>query len=196
MDLLAGASLAIGTFLVLALIIGVVAFVVLFARRGDSGTARAGSGIAELSRRAGTLLVRLDDAVREAEGEVGYAVAQFGTERAKPFAASLDDAKGKLAEAFRTRDRDAWCALLDGTDACFSPVLEWNEAPRHPHLMARQTFVEIDGIAQPAPAPRFSRSVPDLPTPPAENDADVAAALAPWLSPARIATLRSDGTIR
>ena len=103
MDLLAGASLAIGTFLVLALIIGVVAFVVLFARRGDRATSRAGSGIAELSRRAGTLLVRLDDAVREAEGEVGYAVAQFGTERAKPFADSLDDAQRKLAEAFRLR---------------------------------------------------------------------------------------------
>ncbi|NYF09957.1 ElaB/YqjD/DUF883 family membrane-anchored ribosome-binding protein [Leifsonia sp. AK011] len=103
MDLLAGASLAIGTFLVLALIIGVVAFAVLFVRRGDSRTARAGSGIAELSRRAGTLLVRLDDAVREAEDEVGYAVAQFGTDRAQPFADSLDDAQRKLAEAFRLR---------------------------------------------------------------------------------------------
>ncbi len=110
MDLLAGASLAIGTFLVLALIIGIVAFAVLFARRGDSASARAGSGIADLSRRAGTLLVRLDDAVREAEAEVGYATAQFGAERAAPFADSLADARRKLAEAFRLRQ-----ALDDAT---------------------------------------------------------------------------------
>jgi len=68
--------------------------------------------------------------------------------------------KLRLADVFRTRTRDEWCALLEGSDACFAPVLDWDEAPAHPHNVARGTFVEVDGVVQPAPAPRFSRSVP------------------------------------
>jgi alpha-methylacyl-CoA racemase len=64
----------------------------------------------------------------------------------------------KFAAIFRTRTRQEWCALLEGTDACFAPVLTSAEAARHPHLKARRTFVEIDGVVQPAPAPRFSRT--------------------------------------
>jgi len=64
----------------------------------------------------------------------------------------------KLAEIFKTRTRDEWCALLESTDVCFAPVLSMEEAPGHPHNAARQTFVEVDGITQPAPAPRFSRT--------------------------------------
>ncbi len=71
--------------------------------------------------------------------------------------------KTTLAEVFRTKTRDEWCALLEGTDACVAPVLSWNEAPTHPHHRARGTFIEIDGVVQHAPAPRFSRTVPDLP---------------------------------
>jgi alpha-methylacyl-CoA racemase len=67
---------------------------------------------------------------------------------------------GRLAQVFRTKSLDEWCALLDGTNTCFSPVLTVEEAPRHPHLAARGTFMEVDGIVQPAPAPRFSRSTP------------------------------------
>ena len=63
----------------------------------------------------------------------------------------------KLAAAFKMRTREEWRALLEGTDACFAPVLTLAEAARHPHLRARETFVEIDGVTQPAPAPRFSR---------------------------------------
>jgi alpha-methylacyl-CoA racemase len=74
-----------------------------------------------------------------------------------------DDLKGEIAAVFRTRTRDEWCALLEGTDACFAPVLELSEAPGHPHNAARGTFVEIDGLVQNAPAPRFSRSAPDRP---------------------------------
>ena len=103
MDLLAGAGLAIGTFLVLAVGIGVAGFIVLFRRRGDSDSRSSGSGIADLNRRSGTLLVRLDDAVRAAEGEVGYAIAQFGTDRAQPFSDALEDARERLAHAFRLR---------------------------------------------------------------------------------------------
>lgn len=64
----------------------------------------------------------------------------------------------RLEALFLTRTRDEWCALLEGTDACFAPVLDWNEAPRHPHNDARETFIDIDGVTQPAPAPRFSRT--------------------------------------
>ncbi len=66
--------------------------------------------------------------------------------------------RARLAAVFQTRTRDAWCALLEGTDACFAPVLDWDEAPRHPHNQARDTFVEIDGVVQPAAAPRLSRT--------------------------------------
>ena len=66
--------------------------------------------------------------------------------------------KLRLAEVFRTRTRDEWCQLLEGCDACFTPVLDWDEAPEHPHNQARQTFVDLDGVVQPAPAPRFTRT--------------------------------------
>lgn len=75
-------------------------------------------------------------------------------------------AKQVLAEKFKTRTRDEWCALLEGSDACFAPVLTADEAPGHPHLVARGTFVEVEGVMQPAPAPRFSRSQCALPQPP------------------------------
>jgi alpha-methylacyl-CoA racemase len=64
--------------------------------------------------------------------------------------------KAKVAALFLTRTRDEWCALLDGTDACFAPVLSLAEAPHHPHNTARGTFVEDSGMVMPAPAPRFS----------------------------------------
>ena len=73
------------------------------------------------------------------------------------------EAKARLAERFRTRTRDAWCALLEGTDACFAPVLSMREAPLHAHNVARATFVESDGVTQPAPAPRFARTPSELP---------------------------------
>jgi alpha-methylacyl-CoA racemase len=77
------------------------------------------------------------------------------------FAAQMDAGqwptlKDKLAAVFKTRSRDEWCALFDGTDACFAPVLSLGEAPRHAHNAARGTFLEEGGIVQPAPAPRFS----------------------------------------
>ena len=64
----------------------------------------------------------------------------------------------RLQRMFRMHPREHWCALLEGTDACFAPVLTLAEAARHPHLQARQTYVEQDGVVQPAPAPRFSRT--------------------------------------
>jgi alpha-methylacyl-CoA racemase len=70
--------------------------------------------------------------------------------------------KQKLEKIFKTRTRDEWCELMEGTDVCFAPVLDLAEAPDHPHNKARGTYVEIDGFAQPAPAPRFSRTVPEV----------------------------------
>ncbi|MFL6700019.1 MAG: CaiB/BaiF CoA transferase family protein [Vitreoscilla sp.] len=105
-------------------------------------------------------------------------------------------AKQVLAAKFSTRTRDEWSALLETSDACVSPVLSFGEASGHPHLKARGTFVEIDGIVQAAPAPRFSRSVPDLPTPPrAITPANTDAALSAWFDGARIAALRDAGLI-
>lgn len=86
--------------------------------------------------------------------------------------------KARLAEVFRTRTRDQWCALLEGSDACFAPVLDWDEAPRHPHNAARQTYLSLDGVVQPAPAPRFSRTPAD--TPQAALGATLDEALARW----------------
>ena len=68
------------------------------------------------------------------------------------------ESKAKLAALFRTRTRDEWCAILEGTDACFAPVLGMDEAHRHPHNAERGTFVERDGIVQPNAAPRLSRT--------------------------------------
>jgi alpha-methylacyl-CoA racemase len=69
-----------------------------------------------------------------------------------------------LESLFRTRTRREWCDLLEGSDACFAPVLSMSEAPSHPHNLARETFVETDGVVQPAPAPRFSATPTDHPT--------------------------------
>jgi alpha-methylacyl-CoA racemase len=74
--------------------------------------------------------------------------------------------KAKLAAVFKTRTREEWCAVMEGTDVCFAPVLSMTEAPAHPHNRARGTFLELAGVVQPAPAPRFSRSQPPVPEPP------------------------------
>ena len=64
----------------------------------------------------------------------------------------------KLEQLFETKSRQEWCDIMEGTDVCFAPVLNLKEAPDHPHNKARNTFVEVDGVVQPAPAPRFSRT--------------------------------------
>jgi len=64
--------------------------------------------------------------------------------------------KQKLAAIFRSEPSSHWCELLEGTDACFAPILSMTDAPHHPHNVARKTFLELDGVVQPAPAPRFS----------------------------------------
>ena len=116
--------------------------------------------------------------------------AAVGAQRER---ANWPKARELFAAKFRTRTRDEWCALLEGTDACFAPVLSLAEAPAHPHHAARGTFVTVDDIVQPAPAPRFSRTVPSHPTPPEKPDPR--AALAGWMTAAEIDALAESGTI-
>ncbi|MFZ0266709.1 CaiB/BaiF CoA transferase family protein [Caulobacter sp.] len=102
----------------------------------------------------------------------------------------------KLAAVIATKTRDAWCALMDGTDVCFAPVLTMDEAPGHPHNAARQTFVEVAGVTQPAPAPRFSATPGAIQGPPPKIGADNDAALADWgFSAEAIAVLREQGAL-
>lgn len=102
--------------------------------------------------------------------------------------ARWDEGKLKLAKLFRTKSRAEWVELLEGTDACFAPVLKVSEAPDHPHMQSRGIYADIGGITQPLPAPRFSRTVPATPTPPAGASlATDAEALAGWLAPDEIA---------
>lgn len=110
-----------------------------------------------------------------------------------------DDAtlREALAARFRTRTRAAWQSLLEGTDACFAPVLSMAEAPHHPHNVARGTFIDIDGLVQPAPAPRFSRTSPIPPRSPEAGRGDGAAALSDWgIAEGEIDALVQSGAIR
>jgi alpha-methylacyl-CoA racemase len=111
------------------------------------------------------------------------------------FAAQMDRSawpslKEKLGAVIKTKTRDEWDTVFEGSDACYAPVLSLSEAPHHPHNLARETFIEIDGVVQPAPAPRFSRSKPKVQGPVAGANND--AALAAWgFSESAIAALRA-----
>ena len=100
----------------------------------------------------------------------------------REFAPQFDPArwpalKRKLAEVIRTRTRDEWCRIMEGTDVCFAPILSMSEAPQHPHNRARGSFIEVAGVMQAAPTPRFERTPPDLPTAPHPVGSDTAAVL-------------------
>lgn len=88
--------------------------------------------------------------------------------------------KTKLAEVIKTKSRDEWCSLMEGTDVCFAPVLDLDEAPQHPHNRARETFVELDGVVQPAPAPRFSRTAPEIQSVPPQAGQHTQEVLSDW----------------
>jgi alpha-methylacyl-CoA racemase len=104
--------------------------------------------------------------------------------------------KTRFADAFRMRTRSEWCEQLDGLDACFAPVLTPLEAVEHPHAIARDAFVVRDGVPQPMPAPRFSRTTAELPPPPTHPGDDTEAALAGYgFSADEIAKLRAAGAL-
>lgn len=101
-----------------------------------------------------------------------------------------------IAERIRQRTRQAWCALLEGTDACFAPVLTMEEAASHPHAQAREAYVSVDGVVQPAPVPRFDRSTPEPPRPapnPGDHTDEVLAEAG--YSPESIEALREQGIV-
>jgi alpha-methylacyl-CoA racemase len=104
--------------------------------------------------------------------------------------------KARFAEIFKSKTRDEWSAIFDGTDACVVPVLSPWEAHLHPHNVARSTFVEVNGTVQPAPAPRFSRTPSAISKPPSPPGADTISALVEWGVPEDAVTkLRESGAL-
>jgi alpha-methylacyl-CoA racemase len=104
--------------------------------------------------------------------------------------------KERFTEIFLTKTRDEWCEIFEGSDACFAPVLSMTEAPQHPHNQHRGTFVERNGVVQPAPAPRFSRTTAEIQRPPAFPGQHTDEVLGDWGFDAEaIAKLRASGAI-
>jgi alpha-methylacyl-CoA racemase len=92
--------------------------------------------------------------------------------------------RARIAARFATRTLAEWTAVFDGTDACVEPVLSMRQAAGHPHLAARGTYTQVDGVTQPAPAPRFSATPGTLRRPPARPGADTAEVARDWGVPA------------
>jgi len=109
--------------------------------------------------------------------KLGVDQDEFGSQYAQE---SWPGLSSRLEAVFKTRSRDEWCELLEGTDACFAPVLDLSEAAQHPHNRARKTHIEVGGMMQPAPAPRFSRTQPEVAFAPHERGADLAAVIKDW----------------
>ncbi|HZI45385.1 MAG TPA: CaiB/BaiF CoA-transferase family protein [Ilumatobacter sp.] len=174
------------------------------------------SGMHDVSRRGANMLdtgAHFYDTYECADGEyisIGSIEPQFyaellrltGLEGDARFANQHDRAawpslKTLLAELFRSKTRAEWCAVMEHTDVCFAPVLRLDEAPNHPHNAARATFVEAFGALQPAPAPRFSRTVPELSQPPAHDGQHTSEVLVDWgIAPERVEALIDSGAVR
>jgi alpha-methylacyl-CoA racemase len=107
-----------------------------------------------------------------------------------------DSLREKLAHVIAQKSQAEWCEIMDATDVCFAPVLDLDEAPKHPHNVARQTFVELEGVVQPAPAPRFSATPGAIQGPPPSIGAHDQEALGDWgFSPAAIEALKASGAL-
>jgi crotonobetainyl-CoA:carnitine CoA-transferase CaiB-like acyl-CoA transferase len=103
--------------------------------------------------------------------------------------------KQVFADRFKRRTRAEWVRKFEGQEVCFAPVLSFEDAFKHPHLRARRTYVEVAGVAQPAPGPRFSRTFPDTPIPPAALTTENAvSALRGWLGDTEVEAYRYAGT--
>ena len=117
------------------------------------------------------------------------------------FGAQMDrsawpDLKAKLAAVIVRKTRAEWTAIMEGTDICFGPVMDLDEAPLHPHNLARETFVTVSGVVQPAPAPRFSATPGQIQGPPPAIGADTDTALTDWgLSAGELAQLKATGAL-
>ena len=121
-------------------------------------------------------LLRLTGLSAERFTSAGYA-GLFG----RPDTSIWDELERELTIAFRAKTRDEWCTLFEGTDACFAPVLTLSEAHEHKHNRERASYIEIDGVVQPAPAPRFSRSRPETPATMLPQETSARAVLDRWL---------------
>jgi alpha-methylacyl-CoA racemase len=121
-------------------------------------------------------------------------------EQARPAQMDRDqwpELKERVAKLIRTKPRDQWCEIMEGSDICFAPVLDMGEAPDHPHNVARDAFIEVDGVRQPAPAPRFSRTPSAVQRPPSAHGADTEQGLGDWgFSGPEIAALRDAGAVK
>jgi len=110
--------------------------------------------------------------------------------------ANWPELKNRLEAVFKGKTREEWRALLEGTDACFAPVLSLEEAPKHPHNQARENFIAVDGVLQPAPAPRFSRTRPQVRSGPCRPGQHTDQALSDWGIPAEeVARLRREKVV-
>jgi alpha-methylacyl-CoA racemase len=104
--------------------------------------------------------------------------------------------RARLTEVFKQKTREEWCRILEGSDVCFAPVLSLTEAPAHPHNRARGTFVEVEGVVQPGPAPRFSRTPAAIQRPPARPGEHTEEALRDWgFTADDLAALRAQGAL-
>ena len=140
---------------------------------GLTGLARAGPHIV-LSMAGGVLAAQFYAQLVELSGL-----------DSEPLPAQMDRSqwpavKLRIMEIFKSKTRDEWCQIMEGTDVCFAPVLSMKEAPLHAHNKHRETFVENAGIVQPAPAPRFSRTSAKILRPPANPGEHTDEALAEW----------------
>ena len=110
--------------------------------------------------------------------------------------ASWAEYRDKMRAMIKTKTRDEWCEILEGSDVCFAPVLSMAEAPSHPHNVARNTFVEHNGVTQPAPAPRFSRTPGQIQKAPSADGADTLEVLTDWgFDEAQIASWKENGVV-
>ena len=104
--------------------------------------------------------------------------------------------KEEIKKIFLKKTRDEWCELMEGTDVCFAPVLDMSEAPQHPHNKERKTFIDLEGVTQPAPAPRFSRTEPEVVSSPSivgEHTNEVLSSIG--LSEEDISSLKTSGAV-
>jgi len=105
--------------------------------------------------------------------------------------------KERLAAIFRSKTRDEWCEIMEGSDVCFAPVLSMTEAQQHPHIRARNTFVEVAGSPQPAPVPRYSRTEARISGPPPHAGEHTDEILAEFgFGDAEVSKLREVGAVR
>lgn len=174
------------------------------------------AGIYDQSSRGTNLLdtgAHFYDVYECADGEyvsIGSIEPQFyaelmritGLEGDAQFAQQMDPAqwpalKVRLREVFATKTRAQWCELMEATDVCFAPVLRMNEAAQHPHNVERKTFIDVAGITQPAPAPRFSRTTASVDVLPAHAGQHTRSVLTDWgIATERIDSLEGSGAIR